>query len=421
MAFKFRLTALMLAAALASAAVTAQRRDAFVENRDHPAIAYGTAPTSDPVAALAQAVSDGRITLAFDPQNGYLRSVLDALDIPPASQSLVFSQTSFQAPRIRMHNPRALYFNDTASVGWVRGGDILELAALDPRQGVVFYQLEQKRSARPAFERNDSCLACHLSWETLGVPGLTLQSVHPLLNERDYVNGYTTIQGSPFEQRWGGWWVTGNVNGAKHMGNINVMYNDKGTKLANPLRPLSSLEGLFDLTGYPNAHSDVVAMLVLAHQTHMTNLIVRTGWEARLAAARPSPDASLRVRESVRDLVDYLLFIDETPFPAPVQGSSGFAADFAAAGPMDRKGRSLRQFDLRRRLFRYPASYMIYTAAFDELPPAAKEMVYTRMWEILSGREQDERYGILTTADRQAIIQILRDTKKDLPPYFRVG
>ena len=421
MGLKFLLSTLVLLVALASAMVTAQRRDVFVESREHPAIQYGTAPTTNAVAALNRAIAAGTVELDFEPVTGYLRSVLEALNVPVSSQSLVFSQTSFQAPKIRMHNPRAIYFNDTVSVGWVRGGDILELAAQDSRQGVVFYQIDQKAAAKPVIERNDSCLACHLSWETLGVPGLTVQSVHPLRNEREYVNGYTTIQGSPYEQRWGGWWVTGDPGGLKHMGNISVMWNDKGTKLANPTRPLKSLDGLFDLKGFLSPHSDLVAMMVLAHQTQMTNLITRTGWEARVASATPSPDASLRVREAARDLVDSLLFVDEAPLTAPVGGSSGFSQGFAAQGPRDSQGRSLRQFDLRRRLFRYPCSYMIYTEAFDALPPAAREAVYMRMWDVLSGRDKDPRYKVLSTADRQAVVQILRDTKKDLPPYFRLS
>jgi hypothetical protein len=393
----------------------------FVESRDHPAIRYGSGPTSNPVAALGRAIEEGKVKLDFDPATGYLRSVLEVLKVPVTSQSLVFSQTSFQAPKIRMHNPRAIYFNDTVSVGWVRGGDILELAAQDVRQGTIFYQIEQKAAAKPLVERNDSCLACHLSWETLGVPGLTVQSVHPLRNDREYVNGYTTIHGSPYEQRWGGWWVTGNPGGLKHMGNISVMWNDKGSKLANPTMPLKSLDGLFDLKGFPSSHSDLVAMMVLAHQSHMTNLITRTAWEARVAAATPSPDASLRVREAARDLVDYLLFVDEAPLTAPVAGSTSFTQSFAAQGPRDGQGRSLREFDLRRRLFRYPCSYMIYTEAFDALPPAAKEAVYMRMWDVLSGREKDARYNVLSAADRRAVVQILRDTKKDLPPYFRLS
>ena len=342
--------------------------------------------------------------------------------MPVESQALVFSQTSFQAPLIHIDNPRALYFNDAVSVGWVRGGEVLEVAAHDPRQGVIFYTVDQEPAARPGFTRNDNCLACHLSWETLGVPGLTVQSVHPLPDEKSYVNGYTTVHGSLLEQRWGGWWVTGNHGGARHMGNIPVMPAEKGkAKLANPRQPITSVEGLFDLKGYPTPYSDVVAMMVLAHQTNMTNLITRIGWEARLAEASPSEDARSRVREAAVDFVDYLLFVYEAPLVGPMQGSSGFAAMFAAQGPRDKQGRSLREFDLRRRLFRYPCSYMIYTEAFDAMPAAAREAVYSRMWEILSGREKHQRYTVLTAADRQAIIQILRDTKDNLPPYFRAG
>jgi hypothetical protein len=313
-----------------------------------------------------------------------------------------------------------VYFADTVAVGWVRGGRVLEVAAQDPTQGVIFYALEQTSSSAPRFVRNNDCLACHLSWETLGVPGLTVQSVYPLPDELSYVNGFTTVHGSPLEQRWGGWFVTGDHGGAKHMGNVPVMPADKGkSKLASPTRTLASVEGLFDLKGYPTAYSDVVAQLVLAHQTNMTNLMTRTGWEARLLAAKPSADASARVTEAARDLVDYLLFIDEAPLVGPVKGGSGFAERFAMEGPRDKQGRSLRELDLRRRLFRYPCSYMIYTPGFDGMPALARDAVYARMWEILSGREKQPRYRGLSLADRQAIVQILRETKPDLPAYFQ--
>jgi len=401
-----------------SVLAVAQRRDAFVESRDHSAISYSTGATADPVSALDRKLESGATTLKYDEATGYLRSVLEALGVPVESQMLVFSQTSFQASQIRMHNPRAVYFTDSVAVGYVRGGHILEVAAQDPRQGVVFYELPQSAVTPPRFRRNNDCLACHLSWETLGVPGLMVQSVYPLKDENSYVNGFTTVHGSPLEQRWGGWWVTGDPGGAKHIGNVSVMYNDKGSRLPNPTRPLASLDGLFDLKGYLAPYSDVVALLVMAHQTNMTNLITRTGWEARLAAAAPSQDATARMIEAARDLVDYMLFVDEAPLAGPVKGGSGFAESFTAKGPKDGQGRSLRDLDLRRRLFRYPCSYMIYTPAFDNLPPAAKNAVYSRLWEVLSGRENQPRYKGLTLQDRQAIVSILRNTKRDLPDYF---
>ena len=416
--FGILVTALLVAYGLA---LSAQRRDVFVQSRDHPAIVYTSAAVSDPVSELNARLESGAATLAFNEANGYLPSVLQALGVPVESQTMVFSQTSFQGDLLSMHNPRAVYFSDTVAVGFVRGGSIMEVAAQDPAQGVIFYELPQSPTVPPRFRRNDNCLACHLSWETLGVPGLMVQSVYPLPDENSYANGFTSIHGSPLEQRWGGWWVTGDHGGAKHMGNIPVMYNDTSPRLPNPTRPLPSLDGIFDLKGYATPYSDVVALLVLAHQTHMTNLITRTGWEARLAAASPSADAAARVAEAARDLVDYMLFVDEAPLAGPVKGGSGFADAFASRGPRDAQGRSLRDLDLRRRIFRYPCSYMIYTPAFDAMPKAARDAVYARLWDVLSGRETDARYRRLSPQDRQAIVAILRDTKPDLPDFFRAG
>lgn len=413
--FALLLAALIFAAGLVT---SAQRRDVFVQSRNHPAIAYAAAPVDNRAAALQQQLDAGKVTLRFAEDSGYLRSLLDALEVPVESQSLVFSQTSFQGPSINIKNPRAIYFNDTVAVGWVRGETLLEIAAQDAHQGVVFYMLEQKRNDRPQLKRNDECLACHLSWENLGVPGLMMQSVHPLPDEISYVVGYTTNQASPFVERWGGWFVTGTHGKLPHMGNIPVMPEDKGkVALADP-RELKSVEGLFDLRGYPTPYSDVVALMVLAHQTAMTNQMTRVGWEARLAEHTPSADASARVREAATDLVDYLLFVDEVPLLHPMASTSGFAAKFAAQGPRDSKGRSLHDLDLQRRLLRYPCSYMIYTPAFDGMPKTAKDAVYARMWEVLSGKATDKRYARLTAADRGAIVEILRDTKPDLPSYF---
>lgn len=420
MTLHFRLAVALLGTLLVAASVTAQRRDVFIESRDHAAIRYSTAPTTDAVSELNKRLEAGTAALRFEAGSGYLRSVLEALNVPVESQMLVFSQTSFQGPRINVRNPRAIYFNDTVAVAWVRGGDILEVSAHDPRQGVVFHQLDQDRSRPPRLTRNDDCLACHLSWDTVGVPGLTLHSVHPLPDEDSYVNGYYTTHGSPLEQRWGGWFVTGDHGGASHMGNIPVMPADKGKlTLRDPRAPIDSVDDLFVATGYPTPYSDVVALMVLAHQTHMTNLITRAGWESRLAAAAPGREADLRVQEAARALVDYMVFVYEAPLAGPVKGSAGFAAAFSAIGPRDGKGRSLRELDLRRRLFRYPLSYMVYTEAFDALPASAKEAVYARLWEVLSGRDAHERYAHLTAADRQAVIEILRDTKEGLPAYFQ--
>jgi len=324
-----------------------------------------------------------------------------------------------------MHNPRAIYFGDDVFVGWVRGADVLEIAAADRRQGSVFYTLQQKAPGAPGvpvtLERKTDCLACHLSWDTRGVPGLMTTSMYPLPDDPNaYANGFTTVQGSPLTQRWGGWWVTGDTGGAQHLGNIPVMPAEKNfAHPRNPKAPLQTVEGFFDLKGYPAATSDVVALLVLAHETTVTNLIGRLGWEARVAEAEPSADASARVKDAAGELAESMLFLDEELLARPVQGSSGFAEAFAASGPRDAKGRSLRDLDLHTRLFKYPCSFLIYGAAFNALPPAARQAVYGRMWEVLSGRDTRKITQQLSAADRQAILQILRDTKPDLPESFK--
>jgi hypothetical protein len=402
---------------LVSLGITAaQRTDVFVESRNHPAIAYGTAPLHDPVTELADKLEQGSAQLAFDRDTGYLRSVLDALKISIDSQSLVFSQTSNQAAHIAPENPRAVYFNETAAVGWVRGAGALELAAQDPRQGAVFYTLAQTAAGKPQLKRETSCLLCHLTWDTLGVPGFQMISTFQMSDSPTaYASGIVVDHRSPMNDRWGGWYVTGNAGAAPHRGNVPVvvpaaMLTERPSRTPN----LSSVEGRFDTAGFPSRHSDVAALMVLAHQAHMTNLITRVGWEARVAAAAGAAQPP-RLEEAIGDVVDYLLFVDEAPFQGPVRGSSSFTERFSAQGPRDSKGRSLHQLDLERRLLRYPCSYMIYTPAFDALPPATKRQIYARMLKILNGREGAPRYARLTQADRQAILEILRETKSDFP------
>jgi hypothetical protein len=427
------LAAFVVLAGACAAAVLAQRTDAFVESRDHPAIEYSKGPVTDRVADLNRQIQDRSIRLKFDGPGGYLRSALEGLNVPVESQVALFSQNSSQGDLISMKNPRALFFNDAVSVGFVRGGTVLEVAADDPRQGVVFYTLDQTAADIPQFKRNDGCLACHLSWTTLGVPGLFVFSMLTLPADKNaYASGFASDHRTSFESRWGGWYVTGSLGSIRHMGNKPVSTASTPDQAKPEGRELKSLVGQFDTTGYPSPSSDVAALMVLEHQVHMTNLITRLGWEARLAAfggradRTPIPGApgarsqkTARVEEAAADLVDYALFVYEEPLPARIRGSSGFAEKFSALGPADRKGRSLRQLDLDRRLMRYPCSYMIYSDAFDALPAGAKDLVYHRMWQVLSGQDKNARYARLLLTDRQAIVDILKETKKGLPAEFQ--
>lgn len=386
---------------------------------EHPAIQYSTRATADPLAALNRRLAAGQLQLAFEEgPRGYLKSVLEALEVPVASQTLVYSQTSLQYEFITVTNPRALYFNDQISVGWVRGADSLEFAAQDPEQGVVFYTLDQKPAAKPQFARSRRCLECHQNSFTGGVPGTVAMSMLPLSDDlNDYARGWYVDHRTPVEDRWGGWFVTGTRVPRAHLGNVPVYHVERSYTRLAVAPTLESVATRLDASEYLSPHSDVVALLVQNHQVHMTNLVTRLGWEARIAAHQGDP-VPARIRDTARELVDYLLFIDEAPLPGAVVGASGFAEQFAAAGPRDKAGRSLRQFDLERRLFRYPCSYLIYTPAFDALPAAARDAVYARLWEVLSGEEKDPIYARLSEADRRAIVEILRDTKPDLPAYF---
>ena len=169
----------------------------------HPAIQYSRA-SNDPVAELLrrpEAVS----RLAREGPSGHLRTILDALDIPVSSQIMVFSKGSVQSAIIGATNPRALYFNDSVVVGWVRGG-FVEIAAQDPEQGTVFYRAHSSLLRSLSIVRDDDCLSCHNSHRTAGVPGM----IEPMGQTR------------PLERRWGGWYVTGNLGTIQHFGNVDV-------------------------------------------------------------------------------------------------------------------------------------------------------------------------------------------------------
>jgi hypothetical protein len=415
---------LFVAAAL-HAPAAGQRAGSFRGSIDDPAIRYSTAPLNNVVVDVNRRLADGTLRFTFDDRSGYLASALEALQLPVDSQLLVFSRASLQGRQIGEQNPRAIFFNDRVALGWVRGGDVIEVAAHDETAGMVFYTLEQRPGTvvAPEFKRVFGCLGCHKTGSTLGVPGLLMFST--TRPEPPEINGIprSIDHTDPLVRRFGGWFVTGSTGTARHMG------NDVEALAARPARELGSVEGLFDPAGYRTLTSDIAAHLVLTHQAGMTNLLTRAGWEARMYdPLLRGPDATPEQQASVRaimdgmadEVVDYLLFVDETRLTDRVRGGSAFVENFSARGPRDRQGRSLYELDLGGRLMKYPCSYLIYSPAFDALPALIKTPVYRRLWEVLSGQEQDARYrSALSRADRQAIVEILRETKRDLPAYFQ--
>jgi len=415
------LVALSAALGLGAAWALADRlEDTFYVPLDHAAIRYYQEP-SDPVARLQKRLEGGQTKLDFVPKWGYLTTLLRELDISIDSQVLVFSKSSIQTAHISPRTPRAIYFNDDVALGYVQGGDVLELSALDPRLGIILYSLDVEQSAKPQFSRRDDCLRCHQGPVTMGIPGILVSSLHPRTDDLRDVHGssFMTDHRTSFKDRWGGWYVTGTHGSATHLGN--------NVALVDPLQPggrggpetqnLTSLQGMFDTSRYPAPTSDIVALLTLEHQTHMANLFVRIGWDVRIAEYDGKTDDATRKQllSEIDEMVDYMLFAGEEPLKAPVTGVSTFTKTFPQRGPRDSKGRSLRDFDLQTRLFRYPFSYMIYDAAFDALPDMAKERVYRRLLDILTGKERGEAYARLSAGDRRAILEILRETKPGLP------
>lgn len=396
-------------------------------------IRYLTAPVDDPIARLQARIDRGEVSLRFDRDQGYLPAVLEALEVPVESQGLVFSKTSFQSHKISPRSPRAIFFNDDVYIGWVRGGDMLEIASIDPNQGTVFYLLDQAPTESPTFEREThSCLSCHESGRTQDVPGVLVRSVYPLADGTPAYNGGTFLSGheSPLNERWGGWYVTGTHGDQHHMGNALVRDRDHPEELDRAAGAnVTDLEGRFASAAYPAPHSDIVALMVLEHQTQMHNRLTAANYETRRALHYQAgiekafgPDKSDAMLESVRrridraaeDVLRYLLFVDEAPLTAPIEGTSGFAAVFAALGPSDPRGRSLRDLDLERRLFRYPCSYLIYSEQFDALPVPVRSRIGRRLIEILGGEGASTEFDHLGAEDRGAILDILQATKPEL-------
>src|SRR5690349_4336242 len=323
---------------------------------EHPAIAYSKSAPTDRVAKLQQAIEAGTATLAYDEDHGYLPAILSALKVPVASQGLVLSKTSLQVDKIAPWSPRAIYFNDDVYIGWVQGGPIMEVASVDPALGAVFYTVAQEPGDKPTITRQTrTCLQCHDSASsTGGVPGFIMRSViadrhgYPVSSDL----GGTTDQ-TPVTDRWGGWYVTGTIPAA-HLGNVfapklagemgNVQAYLAKTKLASDEK-ITDLSGKFDVAPYLAPHSDAVALLVLAHQTYVHNLITAAGYQAR-----STPDDTMRIEGAAERLVRAMLLAKEATLPGAVSGTSSFAADFAKTGPHDSRGRSLRDLDLQTRV-----------------------------------------------------------------------
>jgi hypothetical protein len=384
-------------------------------------ISYNKTPSTGPIVRLQNRINRGEVKLKFDPAAGGWRdSLLAALEISPKSQTLLFSKTSLQRERISPQTPRAVFFSDDVYVGWIPHAPVMEISEVDPKLGGVFYTLEQTASDKPQFVRNNQCLECHASAKTMGVPGHLIRSFKT--DEQgiiDLITGVSEVNHrTPLEDRWGGWYVTGTHGKVTHRGNLfGKAAFAKAEEKPNFLGNLTSLKKLVDLDGFASPHSDIVALMVLEHEAHMHNFLTRLHYESQMALSRYQ---HIRYLKSMAEgFLKYLLFTEETPLKAKVRGTSGFAEHFASLGPKDKRGRSLRQLDLETRLFKYPCSFLIYSESFDLLPKPMREHLLKRLHEILTGQDTSPEFARLEPDTRRALLEILRDTKPNLPAYWR--
>lgn len=398
----------------------------------------------DPVARLQQRLSAGEPVLTRDSVLGYLPSLLRALDIPVSSQGFVFSRTSLQTDKITPWTPRALYFNDDVYIGYVQESHFIEIAAMHPTKGAVFYTLGQTAREQPAFERETrTCLMCHQSRATTGgVPGLMVLSTitdrhgYPITGVHD--GGMTDA--TPIRQRWGGWYVTGThgtlpdadttgraASAAGHAGNVyselfrhevpdKERYRTQIDLTTQSAR--TSLADRFDVSPYPSAHSDIVALMVLVHQVAVHNLLTAVHEIAATTVTVPDDLASataeqVRLSGAVDRLLRAMLFVREAPLAGSMRGTTSFATEFAQRGPRDDRGRSLRDFDLNTRLFRHPFSFLVYSESFDALPEPTRALLYRRLLAVLAGADATPDFAHLAAADRSAILEILVGTRPE--------
>lgn len=403
---------------------------AAVQGYEDEPINYSRAKPNNRLTQLQAKIDAGELKLDFDEPHGYLSAVLRALDVPTSSQLLIFSQTSQQRPKISPQKPRAIYFTDDAYVGYVRDG-IIELAIGDSQLGTVFYTLDQQPAERPHFTRETNrCLTCHGALKTRNVPGVQVRSIfvnpqgEPLVSLGSFRVDHTT----PLAQRWGGWYVTGSHGEQKHFGNLVVTNAKRREEIdVSSGQNVNDLSSRFDVSHYLTPHSDLAALMVLEHQVDAQNLLARANFEARAALymieqaeKSEQPDLTSAIRKgqakmkaASEQLVQYFLFCGEARLSQPLRGTTSFASEFTQRGPHDKRGRSLYELDLNQRLFKHPCSYLIYSPAFDELPIEMKTRVYGRIWEVLSGEDTSPAFKHLRLEDRQAIREILSDTKPE--------
>lgn len=394
-------------------------------------IRYSETTPRDAAQALEKQILGGKAKI--DRADGWsvLRGVMKQFKIPEESQVLVFSKTSKQNDRISPQTPRAVYFGDNAYVGYCLGG-LIEVATIDPLLGPVFYTLDPEAPENEPlhFQRDQSCLSCHGGTFTSGIPGVLVRSVFPAASGHPITSQGSTLVDTttPFSNRWGGWYVTGKHGDAFHRGNVTAIEKPNDTcemPMADGAN-VTDLTAFFDVTPYPRRQSDIVALMVLEHQTSTQNVLTKanqtclramnmqTNLQRELAetiVTEPVGTARRITDHCAEDVLDALLFKDEAALPkGGIEGDEGFQTVFEKSAPQSADGRSLKDFQLLNRLFKYRCSYMVYSLTFQHLTPPLKQTVLEKLGAVLDGKDVSGRYAYLAESERGHIRRILRET-----------
>ena len=393
----------------------------FIYDKEYPLMGYGKNMPTDPYSHLMKALAAKGEKIPYQAgHNGYLEGLLQALGIDPSSQMLVFSKSSLKQRFISPQTPRSMFFTDEVYVTYVPGSRSLEVAAMDPVQGAVFFDVSQDEKAEvPYKQETDRCLRCHDTYSMTGggVPRFLLSTViagadgNIVSHELSDITG----QATPIQERWGGWYVTGMSGKQTHRGNFIV--KDVSVLSKQPWQGeinQGSLDKFVDLAAYPRKTSDIVALLVLQHQVEVQNQLVRLNFESRKLLAANSKAGDDELQALVKPLLTAMFMMDEAQLADAVQGSSGYQQWFEQRGPATADGKSLRQFDLRTRTFRYRLSFLIYSEAVTALADRVKQLLYGDITAVLAGDTALLDGKSLPAEERLAIRDILQATKPEV-------
>jgi hypothetical protein len=351
---------------LAAIDATAQQSNTpFDQMRQVRREEFFKASPKDACSELLRRVGKKEVKLDTSSRQTLTKGLLDQLHVPVTSQLLVFSGTASQGAKVRSGNPRALYFNDEVYIGVVPEG-FVEMIGVDPEFGPVWYSIEKVvRGVAPEAQRDTSCFGCHGS--SSGVPSMFTRFVLP--NEaggRDDFLDSTEGHHAAFATRFAGYHVTSvaplshtkeGLITLRHAGKVAIKHIKVGER--------------YDPSLHLTRTSDIVAHLLHAHQVGFVNLAAEINTYARDGRLR-SPDVGKPDPEVLSAMVDklvrYMLFADEAPLPeGGVTGHPDYLRDFASNRRPCKVGPSLKDLDLRTRMFKYRCSYMIYTRQWTDM------------------------------------------------------